>query len=555
MVDTGRSPEPFATTDGVDGAAQAPKRRRMGSASATPGATPPTSQLGFGDGAVAGGSGQPLDGADSRGQGGAGAAGGTPGPSPAPGAVPIGKGPAVVGKGGSLVLGRGGGGGGGNKGKAGSKAGGGGPAGRAGSGLGGFGGGGDDVAESGTILVQGRNGEVRLPLDIGARVDCKWRDGAYHTVRIIERRNLGGDPADPRAWDYYVHYVGFNRRMDEWVSLPQLDLSTAEVEQQMEGPADKKGQKKKVAAEEHDSDSEHADFDPNQLREHEEFTKVKNIETIELGRHEMDTWYFSPFPPEFKDVKKLYCCEYSLHFFKRRSQMLRHLHKCGMRHPPGNEIYRNGNICMFEVDGKKEKAFCQNLCYLAKLFLDHKTLYYDVDLFLFYILCELDERGAHMVGYFSKEKCSEEGYNLACILMLPAYQRKGYGKFLISMSYELSKLEGKVGTPERPLSDLGRVSYHGYWTRELLAILRDTEGSISIKELSELTAIKPDDIINTLQQLGLIQYQKGQHVICAAPKLVEKHLKAAGGPGLVVDPSKIVWTPYNAERDYANFGR
>jgi GNAT superfamily N-acetyltransferase len=48
------------------------------------------------------------------------------------------------------------------------------------------------------------------------------------------------------------------------------------------------------------------------------------------------------------------------------------------------------------------------------------------------------------VGYFSKEKCSEDGYNLACILTLPCYQKKGYGKFLISFSYELSKLEGKV---------------------------------------------------------------------------------------------------------------
>lgn len=51
-----------------------------------------------------------------------------------------------------------------------------------------------------------------------------------------------------------------------------------------------------------------------------------------------------------------------------------------------------------QIDGRKEKQYCQNLCYLAKLFLDHKTLYYDVDLFLFYVLCETDQRGAHIVS-------------------------------------------------------------------------------------------------------------------------------------------------------------
>jgi len=48
------------------------------------------------------------------------------------------------------------------------------------------------------------------------------------------------------------------------------------------------------------------------------------------------------------------------------------------------------------------QAYAQNLCLLAKLFLDHKTLYYDTDPFLFYILCELDRIGYHIVGYFSK---------------------------------------------------------------------------------------------------------------------------------------------------------
>lgn len=45
---------------------------------------------------------------------------------------------------------------------------------------------------------------------------------------------------------------------------------------------------------------------------------------------------------------------------------------------PGNEIYRDDRLAMFEVDGSEQKHYCQNLCYFAKLFLDHKTLYYDV---------------------------------------------------------------------------------------------------------------------------------------------------------------------------------
>lgn len=54
-----------------------------------------------------------------------------------------------------------------------------------------------------------------------------------------------------------------------------------------------------------------------------------------------------------------------------------------------------------------------------------------------------------MIGYFSKEKFSADDYNLACILTLPPYQRKGFGKFIIAFSYELSKVERKCGTPER----------------------------------------------------------------------------------------------------------
>jgi MOZ/SAS family len=63
---------------------------------------------------------------------------------------------------------------------------------------------------------------------------------------------------------------------------------------------------------------------------------------------------------------------------------------------------RHGLLSESQLDPSPACRCPQNLCYLAKLFLDHKTLYYDVDLFLFYVLCECDERGAHIVGYFSK---------------------------------------------------------------------------------------------------------------------------------------------------------
>jgi hypothetical protein len=38
------------------------------------------------------------------------------------------------------------------------------------------------------------------------------------------------------------------------------------------------------------------------------------------------------------------------------------------------------------------QVWCQNLCYLAKMFLDHKYLYYDVDPFFFYVVCECDSQ-------------------------------------------------------------------------------------------------------------------------------------------------------------------
>lgn len=72
-------------------------------------------------------------------------------------------------------------------------------------------------------------------------------------------------------------------------------------------------------------------------------------------------------------LPKLYICEFCLKYMKSKSILERHMNKCGLTHPPANEIYRKDNLSMFEVDGNTNKIYCQNLCLLAKLFLDHKV--------------------------------------------------------------------------------------------------------------------------------------------------------------------------------------
>ena len=96
-------------------------------------------------------------------------------------------------------------------------------------------------------------------------------------------------------------------------------------------------------------------------------------------------------------------------------------------------------------------------------------------------------------------------------MVLPCHQRRGLGHFMISLSYGLSKLEKKCGTPETPLSDLGLISYRKYWASNLLQILYEysiQHKSISIDKLSQLTSFTKNDIFYTLHDCGVLQQYK-----------------------------------------------
>jgi len=405
---------------------------------------------------------------------------------------------------------------------------------------------------------------------VGEKLLCQLPNDKPRHCEVLQQRKSESQ----EHLEYYVHFSELNRRLDRWVAHSQLRRFGSENEEQRYladcklnaivglGPSQESStvhrratrqNKRKLAVLDGHDDEEIVDPVIAQLeKEHMEQTKVKNLDCIQIGKYLVDAWYYSPYPDEFVQDRKLYICEFCLKYMRFPQTLERHkATECLLRHPPGNEIYRHRSLSVFEVDGTQNRVYCQCLCLLSKLFLDHKTLYFDVDPFLFYILCEIEETGFHIVGYFSKEKDSPDDYNLACILTFPQFQRRGYGRFLIQFSYELSKAEGKVGSPEKPLSDLGKVSYLSYWCQVLVELLHQHKHSnLTIQEISIMTSIKPDDIISTLQHLNLVRYWKGQYIVSMTAKVIDQHLqhlrmkqRKLGTPLIPIDVSRLRWRP------------
>ena len=271
------------------------------------------------------------------------------------------------------------------------------------------------------------------------------------------------------------------------------------------------------------------------------------IKCINFGGYEIETWYAAPYPEEYSRNRVLYICEFCLKYMNSDYVAWRHKLKCPAKHPPGDEIYRHKSVSIFEVDGRKNPVYCQNLCLLAKLFLGSKTLYYDVEPFLFYIMAETDEFGCHFVGYFSKEKRPSSLNNVSCILTLPIHQRKGYGNLLIDFSYLLTRVERKTGSPEKPLSDMGLVSYRNYWRLVLSYLLIEQREPIGIMDISERTGMTADDIVAALEGLRALVRDPitKSYALRLDYTYFRQYIETWEAKDYVkLDPDALVWTPY-----------
>lgn len=120
--------------------------------------------------------------------------------------------------------------------------------------------------------------------------------------------------------------------------------------------------------------------------------------------------------------------------------------------------------------------------------------------------------------------------------------------------------EGRRGTPERPLSDLGKASYLNYWRQILLEELKSTKEFV-LAETADKYSFEPTDIVTCLQDADILQREK---VSEGASELMLNPLQSTlqpflyltseciqvlslklGKPAPPISPDGLHWLPYD----------
>lgn len=354
----------------------------------------------------------------------------------------------------------------------------------------------------------------------------------------------------------------------------------------------------------------------------------RNIKQVVLGSLLFDTWYYSPYPdsiiqgvgnlPSTRHVTgaadlrngithsmtkeeplcpRLHVCPTCFRYCPEERDYVQHLqhHRAqreqGLETQPvpesATQVYDWDGYAVWEVDGEREKLYCQNLSLFGKLFLEQKSVFFDTAGFKYYALTYtpplvatppgVKGRGrkrsssaldddlvprAQVLGFFSKENLSWDSNNLACILIFPPFQHRQLGQLLMAVSYKLSGWEwegGVIGGPEKPLSAMGRKSYLRFWSERIARFMmgqtadadaqrvfqptrrskkrtvKPRKEEMTVKELGDRTGMLGEDVVAALHEMGICKVSVPRR---KKKDSMDTH-SGSGGPGSHTDQEQV----------------
>eukprot|EP01063_Lacrimia_lanifica_P018803 TRINITY_DN25748_c0_g1_i1.p1 TRINITY_DN25748_c0_g1~~TRINITY_DN25748_c0_g1_i1.p1 ORF type:complete len:440 (+),score=159.93 TRINITY_DN25748_c0_g1_i1:191-1510(+) len=407
-----------------------------------------------------------------------------------------------------------------------------------------------------------------VPLPAWKLVDdpVKYRYDWLGKARVVERIAETADPRSPKQYSYIhllpAHGKVFDGKLDHWVP-------TARLAAVGDGGEGKRAPPLKP--------------------------QVRRVDHVVFGGLHIPAWYNSGFPAVLnsellQNGGRVYVCPVCLKYTTRAAAYAQHMQTTcggdarfkGLKHPPGCEIFRRDDWSIWEVDGgesdeeEREGAaakqweavvprehlclhltealyrerYCHSLCLLARLFLDTKLNRYGSGPFRFFVLTQRAGDRHMFRGMFSREKGHSN--NLSCIVTLPPWQKCGWGKRLIHISYLLSRIEATSGQPEKPLSALGKRVYERYHNEQVLTYLQhrlkhragrvETRGVVA--DVVAATGIERDDVLAALQRLQLAPPSRPDEVDWTVVHAKDLGAHGGGGGALAADQPRLYHISY-----------
>lgn len=73
-------------------------------------------------------------------------------------------------------------------------------------------------------------------IDLNYLIKAQMKDGSWVLAKIVDCRPLRNlDPKKKRteySYEYYVHYIDFDRRMDEWINRNRIEITSTLVDEE-----------------------------------------------------------------------------------------------------------------------------------------------------------------------------------------------------------------------------------------------------------------------------------------------------------------------------------